>query len=321
MIEYSVEIQPDFLERQTKAQPIAAVAELIWNGLDADATAVTVDLEDDHFGGLRRIIVTDNGHGIPHADAPTLFRNLGGSWKKHGARTKLRNRLLHGQEGRGRFKAFALGGVVDWKTTYARDNRLFRYEISILERDIRCVRIGDEAPVKGRALAGVTVVVGELKRNFIGKVRRISAGMPHKPLGRGCEYTIIRNASTWILALGGHRFDRTGPGFVPISLLKEIKSQAPEMNCKIASWNTSRTAIINRVVPPFDNPELRRAIDAVEIGPARLPIIGVAGQFDRLVRLEFDEFEGARTDRVLPHLARRKRRTGRPATNPTLAGR
>jgi sensor histidine kinase regulating citrate/malate metabolism len=93
MIEYSVEIQPDFLERQTKAQPIAAVAELIWNGLDADATAVTVDLEDDHFGGLRRIIVTDNGHGIPHADAPTLFRNLGGSWKKHGARTKLRNRL------------------------------------------------------------------------------------------------------------------------------------------------------------------------------------------------------------------------------------
>jgi DNA topoisomerase VI subunit B len=97
MTEYSVEIQPDFLERQTKAQPIAAVAELIWNGLDADATAITVDLEDDQLGGMRRIIVTDNGHGIPHADAPTLFRNLGGSWKKHGARTKLRNRQLHGQ--------------------------------------------------------------------------------------------------------------------------------------------------------------------------------------------------------------------------------
>jgi DNA topoisomerase VI subunit B len=87
MIEYSVEIQPDFLEKQTKAHPIAAVAELIWNGLDADATEVSVDLEDDQLGGLRRIIVTDNGHGIPHADAPTLFRNLGGSWKSHGART------------------------------------------------------------------------------------------------------------------------------------------------------------------------------------------------------------------------------------------
>ena len=85
MAEYSVEIQPDFLERQAKAQPIAAVAELIWNGLDADATAVTVDFEDDKLGGMNRIIVTDNGHGIPHADAPILFRNLGGSWKKHGA--------------------------------------------------------------------------------------------------------------------------------------------------------------------------------------------------------------------------------------------
>ncbi len=65
MTEYVVEVQPDFLERQAKAQPIAAVAELIWNGLDADATAITVDLEDDQLGGLRRIIVTDNGAAFP----------------------------------------------------------------------------------------------------------------------------------------------------------------------------------------------------------------------------------------------------------------
>jgi hypothetical protein len=64
MTDYTVEIQPDFLERQAKAQPIAAIAELIWNGLDADATAITVDLEDDNLSGLSRIIVTDNGHGI-----------------------------------------------------------------------------------------------------------------------------------------------------------------------------------------------------------------------------------------------------------------
>ena len=36
MTDYTVEIQPDFLERQAKVQPIAAVAELIWNGLDAE---------------------------------------------------------------------------------------------------------------------------------------------------------------------------------------------------------------------------------------------------------------------------------------------
>jgi sensor histidine kinase regulating citrate/malate metabolism len=82
--EYSVEVQSDFLERQTKALPIAAVAELIWNGLDADAMHIDVELKDDGLGGLLKIVVTDDGHGIPHAEAPTLFRNLGGSWKKPG---------------------------------------------------------------------------------------------------------------------------------------------------------------------------------------------------------------------------------------------
>jgi peptide/nickel transport system substrate-binding protein len=63
---------------------------------------------------------------------------------------------------------------------------------------------------------------------------------PGRPYLDGIEYTIIRNASTWILALGAHQFDRNGLGFVPISLLKEIKNQAPGMSCEIASWNTSR---------------------------------------------------------------------------------
>ena len=90
----------------------------------------------------------------------------------------------------------------------------------------------------------------------------------------GIEYTIIRNASTAILALGARKFDRTGPGFVPISLLKEIKSQVPEINCEIASWNTSRTAIINRAVQPFDNPKLRRAIMLTLDRKAFIDIIG-----------------------------------------------
>lgn len=166
MTNYTVEIQPDFLERQAKAAPIAAVSELIWNGLDADATEITVDLESDQLGALKRIIVTDNGLGMSHAEAPTFFRNLGGSWKRHGARTKQRNRQLHGQEGRGRFKAFALGSAVDWRCTYARDGKLFQYEITILENEIRQVRIGDETEVSESAPTGVTVIVSDLKRNF-----------------------------------------------------------------------------------------------------------------------------------------------------------
>ena len=49
----SVVIQDDFIARQTRAQPIAALAELIWNSLDGEASRVDVELEhSDLAGGL-----------------------------------------------------------------------------------------------------------------------------------------------------------------------------------------------------------------------------------------------------------------------------
>ena len=143
---FTVEVQPDFIERQAKARPIDALAEIIWNGLDADAGRVDVRLSHGEFG-LSGITVTDNGNGIPYADAPTLFTRLGGSWKQRGGFTTTRHRMLHGFEGRGRFKVFALGRVADWKVTYRPSvNGLRTYDISILESNIREVRITDEQP-------------------------------------------------------------------------------------------------------------------------------------------------------------------------------
>ena len=83
---------------------------------------------------------------------------------------------------------------------------------------------------------------------------------PGRPYLDGIEYTIIKSASTWILALGAKQFDRTGPGYIAPALLKEIKGAAPEMECGITSWNTSRSLITNRTAAPFDNPEIRKAI-------------------------------------------------------------
>jgi Histidine kinase-, DNA gyrase B-, and HSP90-like ATPase len=235
MTEYTVEIQPDFMERQAKALPIAAVAELIWKGLDADATAVTVDFEDDKLGGFNRIIITDNGHGIPHPDAPTLFRNLGGSWKKHGGRTKLRNRQLHGQEGRGRFKAFALGSVADWKSTYARDGKLFRFEITIIDRDIRRVQIGDETPVRGRAPTGVTVVISELKRNFVSL----------KPENSVQEFSevfaiYLKNYRDIAIIIGGERIDPavaiSNTWDVPLTAIEDDEGNFHPASLELIEW-------------------------------------------------------------------------------------
>ena len=162
---YTVEVQPDFLERQSKAKPVQAVAELMWNGLDADATGVDVRLEYGELG-MTKIVVRDDGHGIPHQDAPQLFTRLGGSWKKPGGRTKTKERRLHGYEGRGRFKVFALGRVADWRVTYRTDEGDLRaYDITMLEDNIREVRITEEVSVD-TGTTGVEIEVSELHRDY-----------------------------------------------------------------------------------------------------------------------------------------------------------
>lgn len=162
---YTVEVQPDFLERQTKANPVQAVAELIWNGLDADATRIHVQLVYGELG-MTKIVVRDNGHGIPFNEAPNLFTRLGGSWKKPGGPTKTKHRMLHGYEGRGRFKAFALGRVADWRVTYRADTGgLHGYDITMLEDNIREVRITDDEDVDAGE-SGVEVEVSELHQEF-----------------------------------------------------------------------------------------------------------------------------------------------------------
>ena len=46
----------------------------------------------------------------------SYFGGLGGSWKKQAK--KLGSSILHGEKGRGRFKAYALGEHVEWFTIY-----------------------------------------------------------------------------------------------------------------------------------------------------------------------------------------------------------
>src|SRR5690349_3805233 len=119
----SVAVQDDFVEGLTRSKPIPALAELIWNGLDADATIINVEFAYDALaGGMSKIVVYDNGDGFRRDEAKTLFGNLGGSWKRRTSHTKRRKRMIHGQEGRGRYKAFALGQAVAWKVCFEDGN-------------------------------------------------------------------------------------------------------------------------------------------------------------------------------------------------------
>jgi hypothetical protein len=112
-----VQAQADHIASLAKAAPLSALEELIWNALDADAREVQVDLITNALGAVEAVRIADDGAGIDVLRADATFGSLGGSWKRGATQTENAHRRLHGRHGRGRFKAFALGGHVEWRTT------------------------------------------------------------------------------------------------------------------------------------------------------------------------------------------------------------
>ena len=161
---YALEVQGDFVTKQTHAKPVQALAELIWNSLDADATSVEIR-EDVHGVGEPRIVIVDNGTGFSHDEAPELFRRLGGSWKHRTGETRQRHRFMHGSEGKGRFKALAVGRVVDWEVCSQAGKVFTQFTVSIVEDSLREVRITDPQPAKQNR-PGVKCIISELHKAY-----------------------------------------------------------------------------------------------------------------------------------------------------------
>ena len=125
-----VQAQADHIESMFRSSPLAAIEELVWNALDADAREVRVDLLTNALGAVEAVRVSDDGSGIDVLKADSTFGSLGGSWKRLSESTPAASRRLHGRHGRGRFKAFSLGGHVEWRTTMRIGGELLSYCIS-----------------------------------------------------------------------------------------------------------------------------------------------------------------------------------------------
>jgi len=102
---------------------------------------------------------------------------------------------------------------------------------------------------------------GEFKQNeSIRVVRNPNYWKPGKPYLDAIEYTIIPNRSTMVLALLAGKFDMSFTGELTPELLKSVQEQAPSLQCVLQPTNTQGNLLVNRERPPFDNPQIRKAM-------------------------------------------------------------
>jgi peptide/nickel transport system substrate-binding protein len=83
---------------------------------------------------------------------------------------------------------------------------------------------------------------------------------PGRPYLDGIEWQIMPDIATRNLSFIAGKFDISSPYGTTIPSLADVKSQAPQAVCEVTATNVSRNLILNPEKPPFDNPDLRRAV-------------------------------------------------------------
>jgi hypothetical protein len=121
---------------QTRTQPVHALAELIRNGVDADASHIIVEFGlNDLAQGMSEIVGYGDRQGIPRYQATQLSAHPEGLRASLNQHTNAADQMVNRCEGRER-NAFGPGGAVDWKVSRLAGKNLQFYSRSlIVERE------------------------------------------------------------------------------------------------------------------------------------------------------------------------------------------
>lgn len=168
MAEMLVRAGQDYLQQFSKKGAVDALAELVWNALDAEADRVDVKFATATLGGngntlehITEIAVIDNGHGISPEIAQKAFPSLGDSWKKDlNGRSLNGKRPLHGSNGRGRFYVYSLGHRARWVSVSEASSGAFqRLVVEGSQNAINKFTSADPSPTEGPAGTTLTITV------------------------------------------------------------------------------------------------------------------------------------------------------------------
>jgi histidine kinase/DNA gyrase B/HSP90-like ATPase len=238
----SVSVGREHLQKLIKpARPFTALAELVSNALDSDATNVDIALERTTLGGVGRVTVSDDGEGISHARLDVVFGKLGGSWKARGLRQTTSGRQLFGREGQGRFRAFALGDEVTW--TSVCDDPTGRVKFSILGRAQAPEAFEVTTPESVDAPTGTTVQCTSGDRAM---TSLLAEDVPERLAARYGSYLFKNRGVT--ITFDGRAVDIYRDGAVADreSFTLEVEGEAHRFLVEIAEWSgrTPRSMVL-----------------------------------------------------------------------------
>jgi hypothetical protein len=108
-----------------------SISEYIWNGFDAMATKVMVNLSKNEMGEVKSITIIDNGYGINLDTLQTKFKPVFESEKAIDKNSNKNTSTFHGKNGVGRLTFFNFSSNATWHTVYRDDNCNYKYSISI----------------------------------------------------------------------------------------------------------------------------------------------------------------------------------------------
>ena len=118
----------------SKYKPEEAIAEYVWNGYDATATRVNINIIQNSIKGIEEISISDNGYGIPFKQLDEKFKPFFESNKIIVPNSGTNSSSYHGKNGIGRLTFFTFAGQAAWETIYEKGDKKYKYTISI-ERD------------------------------------------------------------------------------------------------------------------------------------------------------------------------------------------
>ncbi len=310
-----MDVKEDHLRGLVHAEPLAGLAELVWNALDADAEVVTVKLVQNSLGSLDEIIVEDDGHGMTHGDTLAAFGSLGGSWKLSTTRSRSGTRHLHGQDGKGRWRAFSLGDRVEWESVaeVAGGGRE-RIRITGGAENLHDYELSDPVATHDKTGTTVKITVGEKTPDKL-LADQAAADLSARFALYLEQYPVVK------IVFGGMRLDPSGSQTHRADYNLVVPGEPPDATLTIIEWNRSvdrklylcdpdgmalDETEVRIQAPGFDFTsymrwagfnDLRHDIGVIDLGhPVLLPIVETAR--DQL-RAHFRERQAHRTREIV----------------------